>query len=44
MRPSDNPIVLGNNSRIRQEAGWAPAIPIEQTLADLLAYWRLKVA
>jgi len=44
VRPSDNPIVLGNNSRIRQEAGWAPAIPIEQTLADLLDYWRLKVA
>jgi GDP-4-dehydro-6-deoxy-D-mannose reductase len=40
MRPSDNPVVLGDNSRIHSEAGWAPEIRIEQTLTDLLAYWR----
>jgi nucleoside-diphosphate-sugar epimerase len=22
------------------ETGWSPRIPIEQTLRDLLAYWR----
>jgi GDP-4-dehydro-6-deoxy-D-mannose reductase len=42
MRPSDNPVVLGDNRRIRDEVGWMPQIPIQQTLADLLDYWRTK--
>jgi GDP-4-dehydro-6-deoxy-D-mannose reductase len=40
LRPSDNPVVLGDRSRILDEVGWAPEIPIERTLADLLEYWR----
>ena len=46
LRPSDNPVVLGDPARVRQETGWAAAIPLEQTLADLLDDWRgrLRVA
>jgi len=44
MRPSDNPIVLGDGGRIREDTGWTPGIPIETTLADLLAHWRARVA
>ena len=40
MRPSDTPVLLGDRSRIGAEAGWQPGIPIEQTLSDLLDYWR----
>jgi GDP-4-dehydro-6-deoxy-D-mannose reductase len=40
LRPSDNPMVLGSFARIQQETGWMPAIPIQQTLADLLEHWR----
>ena len=40
IRPSDNPLILGNPSRIRDEIGWNPEIPIERTLQDLLNYWR----
>ena len=36
MRPSDNPVVLGDRTRVLDEVGWAPRIPIEQTLRDLL--------
>jgi GDP-4-dehydro-6-deoxy-D-mannose reductase len=43
LRPSDNPVVLGNPSRIRQDTGWSPRIPIDQTLRDLLEYWRHMV-
>ena len=39
-RPSDNPILLGDRSRIARELGWKPEIPLEQTLLDLLDYWR----
>ena len=44
LRPSDNPIVLGDRRRIAAETGWVPEIPIEQTLADLLDDWRRRVA
>jgi GDP-4-dehydro-6-deoxy-D-mannose reductase len=44
LRPSDNPIVLGNPSRIQTEVGWQPEIPIDRTLQDLLDYWRLRIA
>lgn len=42
-RPNDNPIVLGDLTRIEQELGWRPEIPLEQTLADLLDFWRKEV-
>jgi GDP-4-dehydro-6-deoxy-D-mannose reductase len=44
LRPSDNPIVLGDRSRVTSEIGWEPVIPIERTLTDLLEYWRVRVA
>jgi len=40
LRPSDNPVILGSCARLTADTGWRPEIPIEQTLADLLAYWR----
>ena len=43
MRPSDNPVVLGDHARVTADTGWAPSIPIAQTLADLLAWWRSRV-
>jgi GDP-4-dehydro-6-deoxy-D-mannose reductase len=43
-RPSDNPLVLGDRSRITADTGWAPLISIEQTLSDLLEYWRQRLA
>ena len=44
LRPSDNPVVLGDPRRIEAEIGWRPQIPIERTLADLLDYWRTRTA
>lgn len=40
MRPADTPIVLGDNSRLVADTGWAPEIPLETTLADIVDYWR----
>src|SRR5262245_56122741 len=42
LRPSDQPVVLGDASRIRDELGWSPRIPLDRTLDDLLAYWRQR--
>ncbi len=44
LRPSDRPVIAGDRSRISAEAGWAPEIPIERTLDDLLNYWRHETA
>jgi GDP-4-dehydro-6-deoxy-D-mannose reductase len=44
LRPNDTPLLLGDPSRVRDELGWRPQIPFEQTVDDLLEYWRsLKV-
>ena len=39
-RAVDMPIFCGDSSKIRQQCGWQPEIPIKQTLMDLLNYWR----
>ena len=44
LRPSDNPIVLGSHARLTADTGWRPEIPIEQTMSDLLGYWRAATA
>lgn len=44
LRPSDNPVVVGDPSRTAAESGWRATIPIEQTLKDLLDYWRSRIA
>jgi GDP-4-dehydro-6-deoxy-D-mannose reductase len=40
LRPNDVPLLLGDPRRAREELGWEPAIPLEQTLTDLLDFWR----
>jgi len=40
LRPSDVEILIGDSSKFRADTGWAPRIPFEQTLRDLLDYWR----
>ena len=44
MRPSDNPLLLGDRSKITRDLAWSPEIPLSQTLSDLLDYWRAVVA
>src|SRR5436190_20608004 len=42
-RRNDNPLLLGNGARLRNDTGWAPAIPLDETLLDLLNYWRKEL-
>jgi GDP-D-mannose dehydratase len=43
LRPSDVPVLVGDAGKIRAAVGWTPSIPFEQTLRDLLGYWRERV-
>ncbi|MBN1656836.1 MAG: GDP-mannose 4,6-dehydratase [Anaerolineae bacterium] len=36
----DVPLQVGDYSRLNRETGWEPRFSLEQTLADLLDYWR----
>ena len=40
LRPNDVPVVVGNPARLTSATGWAPRIPFDQTLDDLLDYWQ----
>ncbi|MBI5171031.1 MAG: GDP-mannose 4,6-dehydratase [Candidatus Eisenbacteria bacterium] len=42
LRPSDVPILLGDNSKFVKATGWQPTIKFEQTLSDMLEYWRSR--
>ncbi len=42
MRPSDVPILLGDHSKFTKVTGWEPRTPFEQTLSDMLDYWRAR--
>jgi len=42
LRPVDVPVLLGSNEKITAATGWAPEIPLEQTLADVLDWWRAQ--
>jgi len=40
LRPSDEPLIVGDNQKIRKECGWKPEIPLHKTLKDVLEWWR----
>jgi GDP-4-dehydro-6-deoxy-D-mannose reductase len=43
LRPSDLPNLYGSPARIHAATGWQAEIPFEQTLQDVLDYWRVRV-
>jgi GDP-4-dehydro-6-deoxy-D-mannose reductase len=40
VRPIDIPLLCGDASRLRALTGWKPQVPLEQSMADVLADWR----
>jgi len=43
LRPSDVPTLVGDPTRLRNATGWHPRIGLDETLKDLLSYWRERV-
>ncbi|HRW76191.1 MAG TPA: GDP-mannose 4,6-dehydratase [Saprospiraceae bacterium] len=42
LRPSDEPVIFGDASRLIERTGWRQQITIEQTISDSIQYWRAK--
>jgi GDP-mannose 4,6-dehydratase len=43
LRPIDADLQVPNTSKFTTHTGWSPVIPFEQTMDDLLEYWRNRV-
>ena len=40
IRPTDEKIIVGDVTKLKRDTGWKQDIPMKQTIADMLDYWR----
>lgn len=40
VRPNDNKAIVGSINKISSEIGWKPGISLDQSIQDILDYWR----
>ncbi|MCQ2407422.1 MAG: GDP-mannose 4,6-dehydratase [Oscillospiraceae bacterium] len=43
LRPADTPVIAADIRKLQRDTGWTPQIPLQQTIADTLTYWRQTV-
>ena len=43
LRPTDEPILVGDNSKLTAATGWRPTIGMEEIVTEILAYWRDRI-
>lgn len=44
MRPADEPILQGDNSKLCRATDWRPGVPLAESLRRILDHWRRQVA
>jgi GDP-4-dehydro-6-deoxy-D-mannose reductase len=42
LRPTDEPIIYGDSSKLKNDTGWEQKVPLQQTVEDMIAYLRSK--
>ncbi|WP_251496233.1 GDP-mannose 4,6-dehydratase [Otoolea muris] len=42
MRPTDERVIVGDVTKLKQATGWRQEIKMEQTIQDMLDYWRKR--
>ncbi|MGN0455478.1 MAG: GDP-mannose 4,6-dehydratase [Acutalibacteraceae bacterium] len=40
LRPTDEKIIVGDVTKLKRDTGWTQKIKMEQTVSDMLEYWR----
>lgn len=43
LRPTDERVIVGDISKLRKDTGWKQKITMQQTVSDMLNYWRKKL-
>ncbi len=43
LRPSDEPIIYGDSSKLKRDTGWQQQYSLEETISDMLRYLKEKV-
>lgn len=43
IRPTDERVIAGDVTKLKKDTGWSQKISMEQTIADMLDYWRDRV-
>lgn len=43
LRPADEPILVGDHSKLRAATGWQPEVPLTESLRRILDYWRTRI-
>jgi len=41
LRPTDEKIIVGDITKLKNDTGWSQKITMQQTIEDMLNYWRL---
>ena len=44
LRPTDEKIIVGDVTKLKRDTGWKQRIAMEQTIGDMLDYWREKIS
>ncbi len=42
LRPVEIPVIEADVTKLKRDTGWQPEIPLRQTIADTLAYWKAQ--
>jgi GDP-4-dehydro-6-deoxy-D-mannose reductase len=40
LRPTDEPVIYGDSSKLKNDTGWQQQIPLSKTIEDMIDYWR----
>jgi GDP-4-dehydro-6-deoxy-D-mannose reductase len=44
VRPNDNEVIVGSFEKIQQELGWKPKFTIEESINDIILFWKNKLS
>ena len=39
IRPNDNPLIMGSNSKLKADTGWEKSYDLSQSINDIIEYW-----
>lgn len=43
IRPNDNMIIVGDNSKLKRDTGWNPEYNLDRSIIDIIDYWRSEL-